>query len=477
MENKLVGREREISMLKKYMQSGKPEFVAIYGRRRVGKTYLIRQFFKDKFDFYTTGVIDGTRDEQMKAFTEALRLYGYQGRKPDTWMDAFSQLGDLLRAKAKRKRSPIIVFIDELPCFATLNSRFVRAFGYFWNSCASWIDNIKLIVCGSATSWIIRNVINDRGGLHNRITHQIHLHPFNLNQCETFFRHYQYKWNRLSILQAYMVLGGVPYYLGMLDKEKSVPDNIDALFFSKDAPLKQEFHRLFHSLFSEPENYIELLVLLASNKKGMNRTELSRKLKKSNNGHLGDMLQDLEYCDFIRQYRNGQKSHNAIFQLTDHFTLFHMDFGRKGINDTHFWRNRIATPMQNTWYGHAFERVCLIHVAEIKQALHLDRIYCEYYAWRSKEAEPAAQIDLLLDRADGIITICEMKYSKEVYTLKKKEYDNIQNRVGAFIEENGSRKGVQVVMVTTFGLKQNLYTSVFADKSLVLKDLFKKLID
>ena len=477
MTDTLIGRERETQLLKKYVQSGRPELIAIYGRRRVGKTFLVRHFFKDKVDFYVTGVIEGSRAEQMNAFTTALRQYGYEGKSPETWIDAFIALGELLRHKAAKKRGPMVVFIDELPCFSTLNSRFVKAFGYFWNSQASWIDNMKLIICGSATSWMIRNVMDNRGGLHNRVTHEIHLHPFKLRQCESFFQHYKFGWDRMSILQIYMAVGGIPYYLKLLDKDKSVAENIDSLFFSKDATLKLEFRRLFYSLFSSPDIYLDIVRLLASKKKGLTRTEIAEKLKKQNNGHLGDTLRDLEYCDFIRSYSNRKKKQDAIYQLTDHFTFFYTEFVDKGITDTHFWRNKMGTPTQNTWYGFAFERVCLSHIAEIKQTLHLDTIWCEYYAWRSRETTPAAQIDLLLDRADGIITICEMKYSKTMYVVNKDEYNKMMNRISAFVAETRWTKGVQMVMVTTVGLKKNMYSSEFSGKTVCLNDLFSRLAD
>ena len=210
MDEKIIGRDREFELLSKYMKSCKNEFVTLYGRRRVGKTFLVRNFFNDKFDFYVSGVIDGTKEEQFAAFNNALAAYGYRGKPLSNWIDAFAALGGLLKRKMKGKKRRCVVFIDELPCFDTRNSRFVKAFGYFWNSQASWLDNVFLIVCGSATSWMIKNIVDNRGGLHNRITHQIHLKPFDLNQTELYFKIHRAKWDRLSILQIYMALGGIP---------------------------------------------------------------------------------------------------------------------------------------------------------------------------------------------------------------------------------------------------------------------------
>ena len=469
--DRLIGREKEKDLLKKYYNSGRPEFVAVYGRRRVGKTFMIRKFFKDNFDFYATGIIDGNRDDELKAFNSALAKYGYECAKAKNWSDAFEYLSELLRTKTLRKKR-CVVFIDELPCFDTQNSGFVKAFDYFWNSSGSWINNIFLIICGSATSWMIRNVINNRGGLHNRITHEIHLRPFDLCNVEKFCKACKSKWDRLSILQAYTALGGVPYYWGLLDFERSVADNIDTLFFSGDGELSREYRRLFSSLFRNPDGYIDIINLLSDNKQGLTRRQIAEQLKIADNGFLGNRLEDLVNCDFIRVYNNGSgKVNGGIYQVIDFFTLFHRQFCRRNQSDIHFWRNALGSSKQNNWYGLAYERVCMFHINHIIKALHLDSISTEFYSWRSKKNNPAAQIDIVIDRADGMITICKVKYSRTKYTLSKSEYEKILNRIDAFSVEHDHLKGIQTVMVTTMGLKSNTYSEI-SQISVTLNDLF-----
>ena len=276
---KIIGREDELGKLKDYYQSDKSEFIAVYGRRRVGKTFLIRSFFKDKFDFYATGVIDGSRDVQMEAFHSALVRYGYKGKKATTWIEAFNQLAGLLESKNKGRKKRIVVFIDELPCFDTPRSGFIQALDLFWNSRASWIDNIYLVVCGSATSWMMRNIVNNKAGLHKRTTHTLHLRPFTLGQTEAYLKDRKFRWPRIAVMQIYMVLGGVPYYLSLLDPKKNVPDNIDTLFFSAEPELENEYQRLFKSLFKSADTYMEIIRILSTRRDGYTRAEIARELK------------------------------------------------------------------------------------------------------------------------------------------------------------------------------------------------------
>lgn len=468
----LFGRERESAILQQYIDSKHCEFIAIYGRRRVGKTFLVRKFFNDAFDFYVTGFMDGTQKEELDVFNEALKRHGRKGNKVSNWQEAFIALGDLLAEKAEKKKGKLIVFIDELPCFDTRNSKFVSALDYFWNSKGSWIDNLKFIVCGSATSWMIRKVINNKGGLHNRVTHEMHLKPFNLQQTGLYLNANGFKWSRLSVVQMYAAIGGVPYYLSLLDNRKSVPDNIDQLFFAEDAEMRMEHSRLFKSLYKQPEPYVNIVRLLASNKSGLTRKEIADKLKLENNGHLGDILDDLIYCDFVRRFHNGALRNNSIYQLTDFYSLFYYTFGTKRITDTHYWRHLLGTPTENTWLGLAFERICMSHIAQIIRALHFDTIHTEYYSWRSKLSPRGAQIDLIIDRADGNVSLCEIKYSKGTYTLTKAERLKIEHRIESFQSETQCRKGIQPTLITTFGLTPNEHAEI-ASSVVTLDDLFK----
>ena len=470
---KIIGRESEFEKLQDYMVSGRSEFIALYGRRRVGKTFLIRSFFKDKFDFYATGVIEGSREIEMEAFHNALVRYGYKGEQASTWLQAFTQLAQLLERKNRNRKRRLVVFLDELPCFDTPRSGFLQALDLFWNSRASWIDNIFLVVCGSATSWMMRNIVNNKAGLHKRTTHTMHLRPFSLGQTEDYLKSRSFRWPRIAVLQAYMVFGGVPYYLSLLDPKKNVPDNIDTLFFSSEPELENEYQRLFRSLFKNADEYMEIIRLLSTHRDGYTRAEIARELKIHDNGRLSEMMDDLEHCDFVRKYNNGKLKKHGIYQLIDFFSLFYYRFGNRRITDEHFWRNGLGTPEQNNWYGLTFERVCLWHVRQIIRGLRLDAISHEYYAWRSQESKPAVQIDLIIDRADGIVTICEMKYSKDDYHLPETEYRKIVKRMETFQRETGHKGGVQVTIVTTYSLVENMYSEI-SPISITMEELFAR---
>lgn len=460
MEQIIVGRKKELALIDQYYNSGKSEFIAVYGRRLVGKTYLIRQHFKNQFSFDMTGVMEGSKSEQMTAFHTALKTYGYKGRKNQNWIDAFFALRQLLESKIEHGRR-CVIFLDELPCLDTPKAGFVNALGHFWNNWANWQPEIMLIVCGSATSWMLRNVIDNHGGLHDRITHEIHLHPFTLGEAEEFFAKNGFVWNRLSILQTYMAIGGIPYYMSLFEKTDSPATGLDRLFFSENAELKKEYRRLFSSLFKNPQPYIEIISLLAKHPKGLTREELSVKMKTSNNGKLGDMLTDLVYCDFLRKYNVREKKikeNSAIFQLVDFYTIFYNCFASKNIVEEHFWTRNINTPEITAWYGLAFERICKAHIQQIKAALGIASVSTEFYAWKTDKIESGAQIDIIIDRADNTINLCEVKYCEGLYSLDKEEFLKIQNRIGVFRTVTGTRSSIIPTMITTFGMKEGMYS-------------------
>ena len=207
----LIGREKEKQLLKLYIESNRSEFIAIYGRRRIGKTFLVTETLGDRLDFDMTGVINGDSAMQLTSFALSLTQSGYTGKRPANWIEAFSALREVITARGNQQQ--VLVFIDEMPCLDTPKSGFVPALDLFWNGWASRQKNIKLIVCGSATTWMVDNIIDSHGGLHNRITHEIHLHPFTLHETEEYLKANDFHWNRLTICQTYMILGGVPYYL------------------------------------------------------------------------------------------------------------------------------------------------------------------------------------------------------------------------------------------------------------------------
>lgn len=472
--DKLIGRDLEKKQLVEYVNSDRPEFVAVYGRRRVGKTFLVNKMLGGKMTFSMTGVLDGSKDEQMEAFIDAMKEYsGELIEKPKTWMEAFRILKTFLKKKVKLKQR-CVVFLDELPSMDTQRSGFVRALGYFWNSWASLQDNLTLIVCGSATSWMIRHIVDDKGGLHDRITHEMHLRPFTLYETELYLKSRGFLWDRLSVMQTYMILGGIPYYLGLLQKNESLAKNMDHLFFSEDEKLRREYKRLYSTLFKSPDSYMAIVSALSKVKCGMTRDELRKALGKESSGSLSKKLEDLSNCDIIRKYvvrKKDIKRNCAIYQLTDFYSLFYLTFIPKAEIETNYWSNHIGTPEVNTWLGLSFERLCLSHIPQIKKALHIDYVATKFYSWRSKREGANAQIDLILERADRVINVFEIKYSESEYTLDKTENEKLRKRINVFRAETGTKEALWPTLITTYGLTNGVHSSTFV-ATLTMDDLF-----
>ena len=468
----LIGRKKQQAELLEAYNSDDSRFVALYGRRRVGKTYLIKQTFKDKFTFSHSGLANGSLQEQLYGWRSSLENAGYVAPStPKHWLEAFDMLKELIRQSSAKKK---VVFIDEMPWMDTPRSKFVTALEFFWNGWASMRDDILLIICGSATSWIINKIFRNHGGLHNRITHEMYLAPFTLGETEEFLQANGFLWPRLSILQIYSMMGGVPYYLSLLDKTQGVEANVDRLFFAERGELKREYDRLYSSLFRNSEIYMRVIETLAKCKQGMTRKEISTHLNLKSGGTLTKVLRELINCDFVRGYNTREKKikqKDQIYQLTDLYTLFYMSFCHPGTTDVAYWTHQMGKPRQNTWYGLAFERICMLHIPQIKKSLGIEQIYTEYYSWRSKCSTPAAQIDLLIERADHLINLCEIKYSQSPYSITKEEELRIRTRMADFVEETGVRHGILPTLITTFGIRPTAHSAI-AQVQLTMDDLF-----
>ena len=469
----IIGRKEEQKILLSAAQSEYSELIAVYGRRRVGKTYLIRETFGYKFTFQHTGLANARTKDQLFSFAISLRDAGYDDCPiPQSWLEAFSLLSRFLTNSTDEKK---IIFLDELPWMDTPRSNFISAFEHFWNGWASARRDIVLIICGSATSWIINKVINDHGGLHNRVTQRIALQPFTLKECEMFARSKGLEMSRYQIAECYMVLGGIPFYWSLLEKGLSLAQNIDKIFFARNGKLTNEFNLLYASLFKSPEQYIDVVTALGKKKVGMTREEIIRAIDKPSNGALSKVLDELEYCGFIRKYSGyGKKTKEAIYQLVDNYTLFYFKFIRQNKNnDEHFWSASVDSATHRVWSGLAFERLCLAHTQQIKAGLGISGVLSNIYSWR-KEADEngsGAQIDLLIDRNDQVINICEMKYSLSEFSIDAEYERNLRNKKSTFIEATHTRKAVHLTMVTTYGIRQNSHSGI-VQNVITLDDLF-----
>jgi len=471
--NEIVGRKKEIELLQRIIESGEPEFVALYGRRRVGKTFLIRQFFQNTFNFYFSGVEKEKNKKQLENFSIAYQNYFHETISiPKNWTIAFEMLRQAISRSKKRGRK--IIFIDEMPWLATSGSGFVQAFEYWWNTYASANPDILLIVCGSSTSWMLNKIIKNRGGLHNRVTRQMRLEPFTLAECEEFSKSQKMPLDHKQITDYYMIIGGVPYYWKQLKKSAGLPQNIDNMFFKKNSVLREEFEKIYNSLFKHSEKHIAIVKALGEKRSGLTRDELVENAQLPDGGSVTRILEELEQCGFICSYNAfGKKNKQKLYQLVDLFSLFHLNFiQNKSITDENYWTNNLNTPANNAWRGYAFEQVCLAHTTQIRRKLGISGVTTYTYSWRSRDSEYGAQIDLVIDRNDRIINLCEMKYVDNDFVITK-EYDRtLRNKRGAFREETKTRKTLHTTMVTTYGVRRNEYWGNIQSE-VVLEDLFE----
>lgn len=478
--NRIVGRKQEIEELQNLYQSEKPEFVAIYGRRRVGKTFLVKELFQDKITFYHTGLSPFDKErkitmrDQLEAFYASLMRYGLEENScPKSWMEAFRMLGELLDRLDDGKRQ--LVFIDELPWMDTARSRFLVAFEYFWNSWGAWHDRVMLVVCGSATSWMMDNLINNKGGLYDRLTWQIKLSPFTLGECRQFFESKGMPMSAYDLAECYMILGGIPYYLNYLQRGKSLAQNVDLLFWAKNAKLASEFQRLFGSLFVNPDEYMNVVRLLAKRHTGYTRDEMAAKLNISSGGSFSKMLEVLMASDFITVYSPfGRNQREVRYKLTDSFCLFYLRFVEGGsVADESFWLHHQNTPLLNSWRGLAFEQLCFSHAAKIKKALGVEGVASSEAAWivRGDEDKTGAQIDMLIVRDDRIVNLCEMKFLSSEYEPKADDEQTFRSRIATLQERLSFRQTIHFTLVTTVGLKHNAHSGVI-QKLVTMDSLF-----
>lgn len=485
MEKSIIGRKNEIQRLKKYIASDKSEFIAIYGRRRVGKTFLIKELLEGKFTFRMTGKENARMADQLLNFSYAMADFFGDDTLPKSWTEAFRLLS---KAIERQKESTKIIFIDELPWLDTQKSKFISALEHFWNNWAYYRSDIKLIVCGSATSWMLNKIINARGGLHNRVTHKIPVSPFTLQETELYFKAGGFDYERTEIIDSYMAVGGVAYYLSLFENDKSVAENINALCFSKGGELVDEFEKLFKSLFKKADNYISVINALSTTKKGMTRGDLIQKTNLTNNGNLTTLLKELEQCEFIRSFVPfAKEKKDKLYQLVDQFSLFHLHFIKShGTFTKDYWLKMIGTGAYIAWSGYAFETVCLHHIDQIVEGLGISGTINKPCSWAyrptksTKENEniddnlkKGAQIDLLIDRSDKTITVCEMKYSDSEYEIDKNYEEYVQDRLRRFKDVEKITKTIQIAYITPHGLYNNMYARKGGKKQITAEHLFR----
>lgn len=474
----MIGRKKEIALLKRLYESNKAQFVAVYGRRRVGKTYLINDVFGEKITFRHAGLSpiesgdESPLKKQLKHFYNSLLLHGMPRSKcPENWMDAFLVLELFLQNKDDGSRQ--LIFIDELPWLDTPKSGFITAFEGFWNTWACSRKNLMLVVCGSATAWMSDKLINNHGGLYNRITSEIKLSPFTLGECEEYFKSENIKLSRYDIVQSYMITGGIPYYLSYYQRGLSLAQNVDNIFFSTNAPLKDEFKRLFNSIFVNPDMMISLVKAIGAKHYGCTISEISEASGISRGGTLTKALSALIASDFIIKYIPYGIKKEEHYKLVDPFCNFYLRFieNQKEISKD-FWLSNVESQNIVSWRGIAFENVCFNHISQIKKALGISGVSTSESAWsKQKGDEIGTQIDMLIVRKDNIVNMCEIKFYSSEFSVDK-NYDKVlRNRVLLLSSKLSRKMSISSVLITTFGLKYNEYSGDF-DNVILIDDLF-----
>jgi hypothetical protein len=466
------------------LKSSDPEFVAVYGRRRVGKTFLVREFFGDTLCFELTGLHNTSMSDQLENFAQALGKAAGQGtlpRPPASWREAFHQLEQFLESsKPSRSRRKRVVFLDELPWLDTRRAKFCSALEHFWNSWASRQNDLILVACGSAASWMIQNVVQAKGGLHNRVTRRIRLLPFTVGETEAFLQSRGVELTRRQIIELYMVLGGVPHYLKEAEPGLSTPQIVDHACFSSQGLLRDEFKKLYTSLFDNAEQHIRIVEALARKREGLSRNELLAAAGLPSGGTTTKRMDELEESGFLQRHVPfGKKENDALYRLADEFSLFHIAWirplGKRSPGDS-YWLQQSVAPRWRAWSAYAFEGLCLKHVPQLKAALGIAGVSTTGASWRYRppkgSSERGAQVDLLIDRRDQTINLCEMKFSDAEFTIDKRYATELRNKRDIFRRVTGTRKNVFLTMVTTFGVADNAYAKELVAKSLTMDALF-----
>lgn len=476
MVAQLIGREKEQEVLQKALQSQEAEMVSVIGRRRIGKTFLIKSVYKDEIVFELTGTKNAPLVEQLQNFTYSLQLATDDAlivKPPENWMEAFFILINYLKKQPADRK--YVVFFDEIPWLATHKSDFLRGLSFFWNSWAV-NQNIIVVLCGSVASWMIQKIVNDTGGLHNRITRRLFLKPFTLAETELYLKHRNITLNRYHILQLYMAMGGIPHYLKEIEAGKSATQNIEDICFSETGLLRDEFSNLYAALFDESNNHISVIRALAQTRQGIDRNTLIKVANVSNGGTLTKVLEELTQSGFIEDYPPfGKKIKDKLYRLTDEYSLFYLEFIEN--TDTRgkgLWLQLSQTQAYKIWCGYAFESICLKHIPQIKKAMSIGGVYSEASSFSKKgtKTEKGTQIDLVLDRNDQIINLFEIKFYNQIFTITKEYAQKLANKKQIFEAMTQTRKHLFLTLITTFGIIPNEHSLGLVDQVLTIDDLF-----
>ncbi|MFK7907843.1 MAG: ATP-binding protein [Chitinophagales bacterium] len=472
----LIGRVEEKETFKHCLDRTESKLIALYGRRRVGKTFLVRQYFGTRIRFEVAGLYNGEMSDQLTHFAATLAKYGWLEAAlhlPLSWKDAFDMLERFIDSLKDDQKK--VIFLDELPWFDTPKSKFLMAFQNFWNAYCTKRNDIVCVICGSAASWMIKKILKNKGGLHNRVSERIRLKQFNLYETELFLKEKGIRLSQYDIAQLYLTTGGVPYYLDAVRKGESVVQFVNRACFSENGILADEYKALFSSLFDNSERHYQIVEALDAKKQGLTRKEIIEKTKLSSGGTLTNTLNELEESGFIQSVvLYGQNKTKAQYKLVDNFIIFYLKFMKsQPYNTKRNWGNIAKSQSWVSWSGLAFERLCFAHISQIKRALKLEAIESSVSPWTRADKIEGTQIDMLIDRADRVVNVCEIKFAKADFVIDKAYAKKLRNKVHLFSEMKANkRKNIFLTMITTFGVVDNEYCKELVQSEVVLEDLF-----
>ena len=482
----IVGRKRELKYLEKAFNARKSQFITVYGRRRVGKTYLITEFFlqKDCIFLHVTGLQEGDMKEQLDVFRKALFIAFPSLVQLFFPLRSWSEAFEVLTREIEKSDKKVVIFLDELPWLATQRSGLLKMIDLYWNNRWAKMKNVIFVACGSSASWILEKIIYNKGGLYNRTTRELEIKPFNLAESKEFLSECcGISYTDTQVLSLYMAVGGIPFYLEYAEAGLSAAENIQNMFFEEGASLAYEFHKLVESIFDDASSYIELIRIIAGKREGLSRAEIVKENDElgEDGGGLTDKLNDLVEAGFTHKYLPlGRIKRGEYYRLTDEFCLFYLYWVEKRkptATTENYWVKKQQTPEYRAWSGYTFETICLRHARQIVRALNIQAA-AEISSWRyipTSKSERGAQIDLVIDRDDDAITLCEIKYTDKPFILNKSFKEAIWRKVEVFRQQTKTRKLIFVALVASNGVRNSVYLKNLVHNIVTLEDLFKPL--
>lgn len=473
----MVGREVYTDRMQEILHIKKSSFVAVTGRRRIGKTYIIDEVYKDHICLRVTGIQNGSQLVQITNFIQKLAEYSSFPivSIPKNWQEAFMLLKAYLKTLPKGKKQ--VIFFDELPWISTNRSGFNQILAHLWNDYISKEKHFILVICGSATSWISQKILNDRGGFHNRVSLHLSLKPFTLNETRLFLESKNIQLTESSISELYMTMGGIPYYLDNIQKGESPSQSIARMCFSTTGILRHEYVNLYRSLFDNATLHEAVVKALAKTQSGLTRVDIIKQSKIDAGGPFTRCMEDLLVSGFvIENIPFGKKKQGSIYKLADEYSVFYHKFiePNKNMHENE-WQKVSASQQYKIWQGLAFETLCQKHLPELKAILGISGVKTTQANFRHKgdKSNEDFQIDIVIDRMDQVINLCECKYYGSEYTISNEYANKLLRRKTLFIEETKTKKSVFNTLISNTDVMDNEYKLQAIDSIIYLHDIFK----